>query len=366
MLMKAIDLAPAAREAYKALSEVYVGLEGHAEAVEVFARLGAQHEATHAWYFKGLHEARLDRWEAVEESWRTALALDPTDAEFRFRFGGLLFARGQFDLAAEEFRKAYELDPDSLPKAAELSRALRISGDYAGAARVVEQALQTFPDSADLHYALGQLRIRQGREQEAEVALRRAIALDPMADAPQRELGQLALRNGREDEGRHRLSLAERLKDYNDMSRGLRAQTVSAPDDPQIPLMLAELELTVRNNDAALRWLSRAEALGAPAERVAAARAWIYFSKGQMERGETELARVRDSSDGWVELGRAARLVRLDKKTEAARVLQRAVSVGPATRSFLRRASDLYASMGLGAESNALLLRASTAATRER
>lgn len=365
MLIKAIELAPAARETYKALSDLYMQQERHADAVELFASLGAQHEASHAWYFKGVHEARLERWDEVEESWRTALALDPTDAEFRFRFGGLLFARAQFDLAAEEFQKAYELDPRSLSKATMLSRALRISGDYAGAERVVQKALQTFPDSAELHYALGQLRIRQGRDQEGEVALRRAIALDPTADAPQRELGQLVLRNGREDEGQHRLALAERLKDYSEMSRSLRAQMDSAPDDPQIPLLLAELELTLQNNDAALQWLSRAEPLGAPAERIAAARAWIYFSKGQLERGEAELARVRDSSDGWVELGRAARLVQLDKKTEAARVLQRAVSVGPATRSFLRRASDLYASMGLDAESSALLLKASTAATRE-
>jgi predicted Zn-dependent protease len=243
---------------------------------------------------------------------------------------------------------------------------LRISGEYTEAEQVVQKALQTFPDSAELHHALGQLQIRQGRDREGEVALRRAIALDPTADAPQRELGQLVLRNGREEEGRHRLERAERLKDYNEMSRNFRAQMNSAPDDPQIPLLLAELELTVQNNDTALQWLSRAETLGASAERIAAARAWIYFSRGQMERGDAELARVRDSLDGRVELGRAARLVQLDKKTEAARVLQRAVTVGPATRSFLRRASDLYASLGLDAESNALLLKASTAATRER
>ena len=83
-----------------------------------------------------------------------------------------------------------------------------------------------------------------------------------------------------------------------------------------------------------------------------------------MERGEAELAQVRGSLDGRVELARATRLAKLNKKTEAARVLQRAVSVGPATRSFLRRAADLYALIGFDAESNALLLQASTAATR--
>jgi tetratricopeptide (TPR) repeat protein len=338
--------------------------ERHADAVELFAKLGAQYEASHAWYFKGQHEAKLGRWDAVEESWRTAVVLDPTDAEFRFRFGSLLFARAKFDLAAEEFRKAYELDPRSLSNATMLSRTLRISGDYAGAERVVQEALQIFPDSAELQYALGQLRIRQGRDQDAEIALRQAIALDPTADAPHRELGQLILRDGREDAGRRRLELAERLKDYNEMSRNFRAQMDAAPEDPKIPLLLAELELTVRKNGAALQWLSQAETLGASAERVAAARAWIYFSKGQMERGEAELAQVRGSLDGRVELARATRLAKLNKKTEAARVLQRAVSVGPATRSFLRRAADLYALIGFDAESNALLLQASTAATR--
>jgi tetratricopeptide (TPR) repeat protein len=364
-LIEAIDQAPASREAYKALSDLYMQAGRHADAVELFAKLGAQHETSHAWYFKGQHEAKLGLWDAVEESWKTAVVLDPTDANFRFRFGSLLFGRAKFELAAEEFRKAYELDPRSLPKATMLSRTLRISGDYAGAEQVVQQALQIFPDSAELLYALGQLRIRQGRDQEAEIALRRAIALDPTADAPHRELGQLILRNGREDAGRRRLALAERLKDYNEISRNLRAQMESAPEDPQIPLLLAELELTVRNNGAALQWLSRAETLGAPLERVAAARAWIYFSKGQMERGEAQLGQVRDSLDGRVELARAVRLVKLHKNTEAVRVLQRAVSVGPATRNFLRRAADLYVLMGLEVESNALLMKASTAATRE-
>ena len=361
-LKEAIRIAPSQRQLYELLSEAYVQLERDEEAIRHFARLATLYPATgHASYYKGQHEARLGRQEALRASLEQAVSRDPQNAENHLALARLCFSLSEFKTAAQEFAKAFELDGASVSKAMTLIRVLRILGRYDEAEQVTDKPLLLSPDSAELQYAWGALKARRGRTTEAEKALRRSIALDPTADRPQRELAGLLLRTGRVREGQARLALADRLRDYAEMSDSLRERMRLNPDNPAIPLALAELELTVRNNNAAVVWLSRAEELDGSPERIAAGRAWVFFSKADMAGGEQELAKIEHSRDGVVELARAARLIQLGRNAEALRTLERALADGSHDKSFLRRAADLYATLGREDRSRVLLLEATTA-----
>ena len=357
----AIDASPTERDAYAICSDAYIGLGQDEEAIEFFSRLAARFpDVGHALFYRGRHEARLGRREAVRASLEQAVERDPGNAENWFTLGGLHFSLGEFEEAVRAFSRAHELEP-ATDRAEMLVRVLRIVGRYGEAERVTRTALETSPDSAELQYALGLVRMRQGRDAEAEQALRRAAELDPADDRFQRKLADLLTRTGRENEGRARLAWADRLRDYAEMGASLTERLSANPDHPELLLALGELELTVRNLDRAARWFSRAREAGASRERVAAGLAWILFSKGDIAAGERELAGIGHSREGVVELARAARLIRLDQTGEALETLERALVNGPRDRSFLRRAADLYASAGRHDRADALLREAITA-----
>ena len=174
-----------------------------------------------------------------------------------------------------------------------------------------------------------------------------------------RQLRQLALRP--EVEGRLQLVLAELYRDYAETRTWLEQRLDTQGMDWELLLMAGELELTVGNDELGRYWLGHAKTRGAPAEAVAALSAWAWFTRGELAQGEAELQKLANSTDAQAELARAARLVRLGRPDDAAERLDRAVEIGPRHRSFLRRAADLYASIGRGEEAGRLLAQASTA-----
>jgi tetratricopeptide (TPR) repeat protein len=126
--------------------------------------------------------------------------------------------------------------------------------------------------------------------------------------------------------------------------------------------MLAELELSVGNYDGAQTWLERARGTGnAPAQRLAAAQAWTWYALGDMARGDAELKGAGPEDDAFANLARAARAARAGNAEQAGRWLERATASGPNERSFLHRATDLWASIGDLESAESLRQRAATA-----
>jgi hypothetical protein len=88
-----------------------------------------------------------------------------------------------------------------------------------------------------------------------------------------------------------------RLLGYETYKRFLLGRMRLLPQHPDVPILLAELELSQKNASDALRWYTRGEVLGGDPERIAAGRAYALLYLGDRQRGEVELARMGDWPD---------------------------------------------------------------------
>lgn len=360
--MVALDAAPAVREPYALLSRIFVERGDDTAALQLFTiRVGRDPEIGHAWFFKGFHESRLQRWDVAVSSLERAVELTPNQAEAHYYLALALHTAGEFDRALEESTAAHRLAPEVPRHAARLSRALRVVGRYDEAERVVAEAMLRSPDSAELNFAMAQLRIRQGRDDDAERLLKRAVKLDPGLGQAHTTLVGLLMRAGREAEARRTAAIAERLVDYRRYRAFLLERMGLIPDHPGVPLLMAELELAEHRPREALQWAVRSESLGGDALRLAAARASAHIALGQIPRAEAELKRIEAWDDPRADLARAAFHASQGRDGQATNWLDSALSRGPEEKQFLRRAADVFESMGRDDASNDLLSRATLA-----
>jgi len=358
---RALVAVPQDPESFALISQLYIELgddEGALGFFEIATRNYAELEEP--WYYHGYHLYRLDRWAEALVSFERASEIDPEDPRHHFRQGLIRQTMGDFEGALVSLGRANELDPTDALTAARYSRVLRVDGDYTAAERVVSEALAASPDSSDLRYAQGQLRLRQGRDGEAEAAFRRAIAISPNRSDAHHDLARLLSRTGREDEGRREGLRAERLRDYADVRLSLSRLFSARPDDVEVVLALAELELTEHSPASALRWLTRAESLAGATDRTAALRVEIALQIGDPEGARLEATRLADSTDPRALLARATLALASGEWSEGLRLLEDAVATAPEDRCFLRRAADLYERVGKPSEFEALLNRAAT------
>lgn len=356
---RALVASPQNPDAYALISQIYIELgddEGAAGFFEIATRNYA--DLDEPWFYRGYHLYRLDQWAEALEAFEKASEIDPEDPRHHFRQGLIRQTMGDFEGAQASLRRANELDPTDAITAARYSRVLRVSGDYDEAERVVSEALAASPDSSDLHYALGQLRLRQGNDAEAEAAFRRAIAISPNRSDAHHDLSRLLSRTGREDEGRRERLRAERLRDYADVRLSLSRLFSARPDDPEVVLALAELELTEHNPASAMRWLSRAEGLVGINDRVAGLRVETAVMIGDPERARLEATRLAGSNDPRALLARSTLALASGQWAEGLRLLDDAVAAAPEDRCFLRRAADLYERVGKNDEFETLVNRA--------
>jgi len=356
---RALVASPRKPEPYALISQLYIEL-GDDEGALGFFEIATRNygDLDEPWYYNGYHLYRLDRWAEALASFEKASEIDPEDPRHHFRQGLIRQTMGDFEGAQVSLGRANELDPTDAITAARYSRVLRVGGDYDEAERVVSEALAASPDSSDLHYAQGQLRLRQGRDGEAEAAFRRAIAISPNRSDAHHDLARLLSRTGREDEGRREELRAVRLRDYADVRTSLTRLFGMRPDDVEVVLALAELELTEHSPASALRWLSRAESLVGVNDRIAALRVEIALQVGDPAGARLEATRLADSTDPRALLARATLALAGGEWAEGLRLLEDAVATAPEDRCFLRRAADLYERVGKPAQFEALLNRA--------
>jgi tetratricopeptide (TPR) repeat protein len=194
----ALEAAPEHREAFMLVSKTFIESGRDAEAVPFFARLTVSLPSrADPWFFKGFHEARLERWDDAIASLERAVTLAPDDSEAGFRLGQALMQRGKLDRAVAELQRASELDPGSAAKAASLMIALAASGKSAPAEKIAADLLARLPDSAEARFSVAQLRLRQRRFGEAEALLRRALEINPAFAPARADLDRLLAQAGR-------------------------------------------------------------------------------------------------------------------------------------------------------------------------
>jgi tetratricopeptide (TPR) repeat protein len=129
--------------------------------------------------FTGEEQAALDR---VIAEYRHAQALNADRPEAHVNLGALDARLERLDAAELEYRTALRLQPTFMPAAINLADLYRRQGQEDRAAQTLEAALKADPQSGDAYEALGLSRVRQKRLPEALPLLARAAQLQ--SDVP--------------------------------------------------------------------------------------------------------------------------------------------------------------------------------------
>ena len=134
-----------------------------------------------------------NRLAETEEAARTAIQIDPDNAENWRRLGRVLVGGQEFAEAEVVLRMATELDPKSAGSWAELGAVLAKTPERKGEAEgAYQRAIELDPKHAGFWAEHGSvLAGMPGRSDEAEVSIRKAIELDPKSARAWNNLGYL-------------------------------------------------------------------------------------------------------------------------------------------------------------------------------
>ncbi len=126
-----------------------------------------------------VEEGRLD--DALLE-FRSALQLQPDNAELHERIGDALFARARPREALEYYRQSDRLDPQRISPAMKVAQLITFE-DPRRAAALVKRGLKQAPNSALVHRTHAHVSLAAGRVGPALDAAEKAVKLDPRDDA---------------------------------------------------------------------------------------------------------------------------------------------------------------------------------------
>ena len=141
-------------------------------AIELDTTLPGAHTAL-GWFY-GMY--RWD-WEAAEEAFLKAIALDSMYATAHNFYGDLLTCIGRLDEAEEHKRTVVTLDPGSLVGRADLAASASVRRDFSVAIQRAQAAIEMDPTFARAHTVLGDIYIGMRRFEDAIEAYSKAYEL---------------------------------------------------------------------------------------------------------------------------------------------------------------------------------------------
>ncbi len=184
-------------------------------------------------------------WAAAEQSYRRAIALDPS-APFNVVYAHLLVGIGRLEEAITESDRLLAIDPASPVRLASNCIVKYLARRYAAALTACDRSVQVDATYSNAHFWRALVLTEVGRHEEAMQAA--LTARRAMAFAPTWVVGYLHARAGRLDEAREVLTAVQ-----------ARAVTTYVP-----PVELAFLLAAVGERTQALAELERAHRLGGP------------------------------------------------------------------------------------------------------
>ncbi|MBL8212067.1 MAG: hypothetical protein JNK87_15225 [Bryobacterales bacterium] len=181
------------------------------------------------------------RWEAAEQHFRQAIALDDNNATAHHWFSEHLAAMGRFAEQWDEINRAAALDPLSPVIANNRGRALYFTGRYDDAAGIYRKVAAEFPQSGNPRQDLGKVLLVKGMYREATEEFHKM-----------QELGGAYIHSGL-------LALAYGLAGDSGRAREIQQSLIARSGRGYLPpyvMALAALGLGDRNG--ALTWIEKA------------------------------------------------------------------------------------------------------------
>ena len=201
---------------------------------------------------QGIGGKLADQMRAALAEYATAEQVNADRPEAHLNLGLIAVALGEPGLAEQSYRTALALDPRFTPSRANLADLYREQGREADAEAELKAGLEADPDNADLHHALGLARVRTQRLAAAIEDLARAARLAPdnsrfayvhgvALDAADRTTEALAVLEAAQPGDPTNRDLLIALIQYNaklgrvqEAQRWLAAFAASAPGDPAL------------------------------------------------------------------------------------------------------------------------------------
>ncbi|MEJ0048488.1 MAG: tetratricopeptide repeat protein [Rhodospirillales bacterium] len=170
------------------------------------------------------------RAEAAEQSFSTALRLNPDYIGAASNLALALEAQGKYADAITACRRVLGLKPDFALAWFNLGSLLHQHGDQGEAEAAFVRAIELKPDYAEAWNNLGSIYEKQSRTDQAIESFRKALALKPLDIQPRMSLGGLFNNLGRMDEAENVYREAQRT--INDASLDIQLATMLPPIMP--------------------------------------------------------------------------------------------------------------------------------------
>ncbi len=156
-----------------------------------------------------------------------------------------------------------------------------ITPDLAGAEKTINEVLAKSPSWMSAHFTLAMLQKRQRRYADSMRSLERCLELNPAFLPARGQMGALLVRMGQPQKGLDTIQETIRHATPNDPFLGI------------LYLFAGEAELELGHNEAALRWVERAQTFMPGAPLVQAWLAAVYTAMGDRTNAEKHVAALK-------------------------------------------------------------------------
>ena len=301
-----------------AVKSIHRNLEAY-----VAARAAAQRrpQSADAHNALGLALYRLNRPEEAEQSLRRALELDPDHRHARRNMADMRSAQGRFAESIEWYRSVLDIDPKSAQAHAGMGVALFRLGRHAQAADALTRAVSLQRDElpiGDLHLLAATLR-RLRRHEQAIKAYRDVLRIDPGHAPAHAGIGYASLQ----------LQRYEEAIDWLGRSVSLQPESADAADRH---VAMGRAYQALGRTPQAAKQYERALAINPDSAKALDSFAVLRF---RQQRYEEALRLYEDlveivGTDAQIHANMGVALFHLDRRAEALRRLDRALSLDPA------------------------------------
>ncbi len=193
----------------------------------------AQPEEARAAAAKAVSLHRAGDLEGALGAYRTAIGLDPGNAELRSNYGAALAALGRYREAVLAYKEALALVPDDARIRMNLALAYYKSAEIPSAAEQLQSLHQSDPADLRTTLLLADCRLQVGEYERVESLLKPVEAAHPEDRAVQYLLGMALIRGGKPREGGERVEKLLRGGDSAEAQYLLGSAAFMAKDYPR-------------------------------------------------------------------------------------------------------------------------------------
>ncbi len=259
--------------------------------------------------------ATSDRYRQAEESFRKALAVEPSSTFAWLGLAAVLIDTGRYDEALAALDEVRRRDPGNL-SALVKGALLDLRRGHPGAAEAAaREAIGKRPDHPEAHYVLGLSLEAQGSLDGAAGEMRQVLKISPGHLGALSHLSTIEMRWGRKDEAKrfreahaaalshkrvedrvrgHRSGGAEAFnrEDYGTALREFEAVIAEDPDDAQAHLFLGSVYIALGRREDAQRELDTSLHLDPHSERALMEMGRLLALSGRLDEAIAALRRA--------------------------------------------------------------------------